>query len=97
MTACGYNLVQYLIDDLIYHKKKTCVLIKDKLVLSFVPKSVIKKYVTSKPLKEEIARLMKQGKIVNPLKYKNDTSMKRRLYLVAKDFNYRRKYKKLSW
>ena len=40
---------------------------------------------------------MKQGKNVNPLKYKNDTSMKRRLYLVAKDFNYRRKYKKLSW
>ena len=97
LTACGHNLVQYLIDDLIYHKEKPCVLMKDKMVLSFVPKSVIKKYVTSKPLKEEILRLMKQGKIANPLKYKKDTSIKRRLYLIAKDFNYKRKYKKLSW
>jgi len=97
LTACGHNLVKYLIDDLIYNKEKPYVLTKEKLVLSFVPKSVIKKYVTSEPLKKEILQLIKQKKIVNPLKYKKDKSIKRKLYLIAKDFNYKRKYKKLSW
>ncbi len=97
LTAGGHNLVQYLIDDLIYHKEKPCTLMKEKIALSFVPKSVIKKYVTSKPLREEILELAKQKKMVNPLKYKKDGSIKRKLYLLAKDFGYKRKYKKMSW
>lgn len=97
LTAGGHNLVQYLIDDLIYHKEKPCTLMKEKIALSFVPKSVIKKYVTSKPLREEILELAKQKKMVNPLKYKKDGSIKRKLYLIAKDFGYKRKYKKMSW
>ncbi len=97
LTAGGHSLVQYLIDDLIYHKEKPCTLMKEKIALSFVPKSVIKKYVTSKPLREEILELAKQKKMVNPLKYKKDGSIKRKLYLLAKDFGYKRKYKKMSW
>ena len=97
LAAGGYNLVQYLIDDLIYHKEKPCTLMKEKIALSFVPKSVIKKYVTSEPLRKEILQLAKQKKMVNPLKYKQDKDLRRRLYLIAKDFNYKKKYKKLSW
>ena len=97
LAAGGHNLVQYLIDDLIYHKEKPCTLMKEKIALSFVPKSVIKKYVTSEPLRKEILQLAKQKKMVNPLKYKQDKDLRRRLYLIAKDFNYKKKYKKLSW
>lgn len=97
LTAGGHNLVQYLIDDLIYHKEKPCTLMKEKIALSFVPKSVIKKYVTSEPLRKEILELAKQKKMVNPLKYKQDKDFRRRLYLIAKDFSYKKKYKKLSW
>lgn len=97
LAAGGYNLVQYLIDDLIYHKEKPCTLMKEKIALSFVPKSVIKKYVTSEPLRKEILQLAKQKKMVNPLKYKQDKDLRRRLYLIAKDFSYKKKYKKLSW
>lgn len=97
LAAGGHNLVQYLIDDLIDNKQKTCTLMKEKVALSFVPKSVIKKYVTSSALKNEVLSLIKQKKMVNPLKYKADKSIKRRLYLIAKDFSYKKKYKKLSW
>lgn len=97
LTAGGHNLVQYLIDDLIYHKEKPCTLMKDKVALSFVPKSVIQKYVTSEPLRNEILALAKQKKLVNPLKYKADKSLRRKLYLIAKDFNYKKKYKTFSW
>jgi len=97
LVAGGHNLIQYLVDDLIYNKEKPCVIMKEKIALSFVPKSVIKKYVTSEPLKREALELLKQKKLVNPLKYKKDKSIKRKLYLIMKDFNYKKKYKKLSW
>lgn len=97
LTACGHNLVKYLIDDLIYNEEKPFTLIKDKVLLSFVPKAVIKKHISSKPLRDEALRLIKEKKMVNPLKYKKDNSLKRNLYLIAKDFNYVRKYNKLKW
>ena len=92
-----HNLVKYLIDDLIYNEEKPFTLIKDEILLSFVPKAVIKKHITSKPLKDEALKLIKQKKMVNPLKYKKDKSIKRNLYLIAKDFNYVKKYNKLKW
>lgn len=97
LTACGHNLVKYLIDDLIYHKDMKVTLMKEEMVLSFVPKSVIKKYVTSEKLRKEALELIKQKKIVNPLKYKEDRDIRRRLYLIMKDINYKKKYKTLSW
>ena len=93
----GYNLVQYLIDDLIYHKEKPATIMTEKLALSFVPNSVIKKYVTSKPLRDELIKLIKEKKIVNPLKYKKDKSLRRKIYLIMKDINYKKKYKQYKW
>ena len=54
LTACGYNLVKYLIDDLIKNKNMEFKIIKEKYVLSFVPKIVIKKYIKNNKLKKEI-------------------------------------------
>ncbi len=97
LTACGYNLVKYLIDDLVFNKEIPVTLMKEKMVLSFVPKIVINKYVTSKPLLTEIKKLITEGKFVRPLHYKKDMSLKRRIYLLLKDLNYISKYRKLSW
>ena len=97
LTACGYNLVEYLINDLIFDKKMKFKIIKEKYILSFVPKIIIKKYVKNKKLKNEINKLIKNKKIVNPLKYKNDKNLKRKLYLLYRDFNYIKKYKKYNF
>lgn len=97
VAACGYNLVEYLIDDLIFNKEKEFKIIKEKLLLSFVPKKVIKKYIENKKLKEEIFKLIKNKKIVNPLKYSKDSSFKRKKYLFLRDRNYVQKYKKYTF
>ncbi|MDD2435506.1 MAG: ATP-grasp domain-containing protein [Bacilli bacterium] len=97
LAACGHNLIEYLVDDLIYHKKKEPVLMKDKMVLSFVPTIVMNKYVTSPKLKSEIKKLVKEGKFCRPLHYKGDKCFKRKVYLLLKDVNYYRKYKNLEW
>ncbi len=97
LAACGHNLVKYLIDDLIENKEIPLTLTKDEMVLSFVPKGVIRKYVTSKPLLDKINSLIKQRKFVRPLNYKGDTDFVRKIYLFLRDINYSRKYKKHTW
>ena len=97
LSACGYNLVKYLVDDLIFNKDFKYTIIKDKMVLSFVPMMVIRKYVTNKDLKKEICILKKEKKIVDPLNYKQDKNLKRILWLFVRKFNYLKKYKNNKW
>lgn len=97
VAACGYNLVKYLIDDLIYNKQKEFKIIKEKLVLSFVPKKIIKKYIKNIKLKKEIKEITKNKKIVNPLKYDKDKSFNRVKYMFLRDKNYFKKYKKYKF
>ena len=84
MAACGYNLVETLINDLIQNKEMTFKIIKEKYVLSFVPKKVINKYIENK-------------KLINPLKYKKDMSLGRIKYMFLRDRNYIKKYKKYTF
>ena len=97
LTACGYNLVKYLIDDLIKNEEMEFKIIKEKYVLSFVPKIVIKKYIKNNKLKKEIIKLIKNKKIVNPIDYKKDKNIKRKLYVFYRKFNYIKKYKKYEF
>jgi len=97
VCAAGHNLVEYLIDDLIYNKEKKFKIIKEKIVLSFVPKKVIKKYIENKKLKEEIKKIIKNKKIINPLKYNKDMGLKRIKYMFLRDRNYEKKYKKYTF
>jgi len=97
VCACGHNLVKYLIDDLYFNKEKKFTIIKNKYVLSFVPFRVINKYIDNKKLKEEIFKLRKQRRIINPLKYRKDFSLKRVRYLFLRDLNYVKKYKKYKF
>ena len=97
LTACGYNLAKYLVDDIIYNKKLKFKFIKEEMVLSFVPKNVIYKYVENDELKKKIKELIKAHKFVRPLHYKKDKNLKRRLWLKARDINYTKKYKNNQW
>lgn len=97
LTACRHNMVEQLVDDLIHSKQKDFTFIQEKIVLSFVPKSVIYRYVESKNLLEEIKSLTSQNKFVRPLHYSKDLSIKRFFYLLVKDWKYVQKYKNISW
>lgn len=97
LTVAGFNLLKYMIDDLVYNKQKDFHIIDDKVAITFVPMAVIKKHVKNINLKKEIIKLKKQKKLVNPLKYNKDAFLKRRVWLLLRDINYIKKYDKLEW
>ena len=97
VSAAGYNLVKYVVDDLVYHKEKDFEIIKKEIALSYVPKGIIKKYVVNEKFKKEILKLYKKGLVVNPLIYKKDLPFKRILFLIRKHFNYYKDYKNAYW
>lgn len=97
LTKAGYNLAEYFVDDLIYNKKKDFVFIENKVLLSFVPKYVVKKYIHNKKYKKEALRLWKKNTYTNPLVYKKDMPFKRRSWLFKRKINYILKYRNNNW
>lgn len=97
LCACGFNLIKYLVDDLILDKNLEFKIINKKMVLSFVPMAVINKYVTNQNLKKEIKKLKRKGNFVDPLNYKKDCNLKRKIWLLIRKFNYLKKYKNNKW
>ena len=95
LTPMGYNLTKVMIDDLIYHKEMKYKFINDKQLLSFVPKKVALKYIQNSEYKKEVKKLWKTR--VNPVNYKKDNNIKRKLYLIKKHFRYFKEYKNSYW
>ena len=97
VTAAGYNIVKLFVDDLIYNKEKEFKIADKELLLTYVPKKIIKKYVVNEDFKKEALKLYKQKKVVNPLIYKKDLPLKRIIFLIRKHFRYYKDYKNGYW
>lgn len=97
VTAAGYNIVKLFVDDLIYNKEKKFEIADKELLLTYVPKRIIKKYVVNKEFKKEALKLYKEKKVVNPLIYKKDMPIKRIVFLIRKHFRYYKDYKNGYW
>ena len=96
ISPLGYNLVKVLADDLIYNKNMDFKVIDDEVLLSFVPKGVLKKYIENPVFKKKALTLWKKG-VVNPLYYKKDTCFKRKLLLAKRHLDYYKEYKNGVW
>ncbi len=97
VSALGANLVKILVDDLIYQIDIEEKKLTDKLLLSFVPKGIIKKYIVNSQFKKEALRLWKQKKKVSPMIYKKDKNIKRFFMLKKRLWNYKKEYKNSYW
>ena len=97
VTKAGYNIVKLFVDDLIYKKEKDFEIAREELLLTYVPKKIIKKYVVNEKFKKEALKLYKEKKVVNPLIYKKDLPLKRIIFLLRKHFRYYKDYKNGYW
>lgn len=96
ITKLGCNLVEILIDDLINNKELELKVLKDKVLLSFVPKYIAKKYIKNIEYKKEMLSLWDKN-VINPINYKKDNNIKRKLFLIKKYFRYFKEYKNSYW
>jgi D-aspartate ligase len=97
VTALGHNMAQYFVDDLIYNKEKAVSYLNEDYLFTVVPKIVLRKFVDDQDVRKDVIRLIKQKKYGNPLFYKKDKHLKRKLFLFARQVNYYRKYKNNQW
>lgn len=97
VTALGHNMAEYLVDDLIYKTEKPITYLNEDFLFTVVPKVVLRNFVQNQAVQKDIKRLIKEKKWGNPLFYKKDTHMKRKLYLFARQVNYYKKYKNNQW
>ena len=96
-TALGHNMARYFVDDVIYQKEKALTLLNEHYLFTVVPKIVLKKFVENEEIQREVRVLLNSGKWGNPLFYKGDKHLTRKLFLVARQFNYYKKYKNNNW
>ena len=95
IAPCGFNLIEILYKDLILDVELEYQII-DKIQLeSFVSKSIIKKYITNENYKNKVLKMWKNR--VNPLVYKKDNGLLRKLLLIKIIINYIKYYKKNIW
>lgn len=97
VTALGHNMAEYFVDDLIYQKNKPVTYLDEEFLFTVVPKIVLRNFVNNKVVLKDIKYLLKKGKYGNPLFYKKDKNFKRKLYLLARQVNYYKKYRNNQW
>lgn len=94
VTANGYNLPSFLVDDMIYNKDMGITIARNDVLWIQVPKGVVRKYVNEPACKLLVNSAFKQGKYMNSLFYNADLNIKRRIKLTINMLNHYRKYKK---
>ena len=95
LTKLGCNLIEILKKDLIDKEKMEYQILDKEIMLSFVPKGIIKKYILNPSYKEKALSLYKSH--INPIKYDKDFSIKRNILLLKKDLRYFKDYKNGYW
>ena len=90
MGVNNYNYLAPLVDSFIYHKTKEKYESDGENLYRIIPFYLIKKYVKDKEIIKQIKKLKRN----NPLDYKKDFSLKRKLYIYLAFLNHIKKFNK---
>lgn len=94
VTAAGYNLAKWLVDDVIEHKDLPCTVATNEVLWTIIPEKIIFDYVPDEQLKAKARRLIKEKKVCHSYYYKGDRSLKRWVNYQKNQFHYFEKYKR---
>lgn len=95
VCACGQNLIKVMVDDLILNKKQDFYDLTQEQLLTYVSKNIAKKYILNEDFKNKTLSIWKSG--VNPLVYKKDNKLQRKLNLFRNKLRYIKSYKNAYW
>lgn len=92
VTAQGYNLARFLVEDVLQEKETECVFAEGEALWSLVPTALLFEYVTDPSLLSRIRQLKRARKLYRPLWYRHDRSFRRWLYFHKRQAAYFTKY-----
>lgn len=91
VTAAGYNLARFLVEDVLEHKEQPLVVADAESLWMIAPFGVIRKYLADKALLARAVQLKKAGRCAHQLYCRQDRSLKRGLWYLRSQLNYYRK------
>ena len=94
VTASGYNLAKWLVEDVVENKPQGLTIADAHHLWMIAPAGIIKKYLKDEALLAEAKELMRQGKVSHQLFCKEDAGLKRRIWYIKNQLNNYRKYKR---
>ena len=94
VTGAGANLAQYAVEDLIYEHPIDYRSINNEFLWLVVPRGVAFKYIKSEEYRKKMRELIRVGKVINPLYYREDRGFLRRLTLLKTQLSHYYKYRK---
>ncbi len=94
VTASGYNLAKYLINDRIYQKDLPIEYGNNEYLWHSIPQDLLLEYTMDPELKEQVQRLIKEKKTSTTLYYDKDKSLFRTIKLNNYYKDYYKRYKK---
>lgn len=94
VTAAGYNIAKWLVDDVIYNRPLDLTVATDKVLYTIIPTKIIFDYCPNEDVKREAKALIDAGRVVNSYYYEKDKSLKRWLMFKRNQHNYFEKYKR---
>ena len=89
------NLIQIMAEDLIFHKEIPFMDLKEEVLLSFIPKKVLKKYVSNEDFKKKALSMW--HKRVSPMECPLDKNFKRFLLMKKRLWHYNKEYENSDW
>ena len=95
LTPLKANLVEIMLKDLVLQEELTFRDLKEECLLSFVPKNIVKTYITNEDFKKEALRLWK--KRVSPMECPKDKNFKRFLMMKKRLWHYKKEYQNSYW
>lgn len=92
VTAYGFNVARYLVNDYIYNKKMPLKVSTEHRLWTVVPKGVALKHVKEQENRDLIKKLYKEGKVSNSVFFKKDLPLKRLLPLLRTHLSHYKKF-----
>ena len=96
VTGSGFNAVKWIVDDLIYEKDfddEPVSADNEDSPYTVVPKDVLMNYVKDDALRQRVKELYAKGCVHDPLSYKGERNLIRRLYPIYFMWKQRKKFR----
>ncbi|WP_188207906.1 carboxylate--amine ligase [Alkalibacillus aidingensis] len=93
VTANGYNMAKYLVEDRVYQKDSEVDYGKNEVLWHSVPKKLLVNYTMDEDLKCQIKKLIRQKKTSTTLFYQKDFNLLRYAKLLRQYFSYYKRFK----